>query len=65
MFNNQTWKKVLNKMNIRVKWNFNLKQLKQKFHRLHAKHCEFSNLLKHTRSSWDAKSKIVHGLDET
>ena len=56
---------MLNEMNIRAKWNFNLKQLKQKFHRLHAKHCEFSDLLKYTRFGWDAESNTMHALKKT
>ena len=64
-FNSQTWKKMLNEMNVRAKWNLNLKQLKQKLHRLHAKHCEFSDLLKHTAFGWDVESNTVHALEET
>ena len=64
-FNSQTWKKLLNEMNFRAKQNLNLKQLKQKFHRLHAKHCEFSYLLKHIGFGWDVESNIVHALEET
>ena len=37
-FNSQTWKKMLNEMNVRTKQNFNLKQLNWKFLRLRAKH---------------------------
>ena len=64
-FNSQTWKKILNEMNVGAKRNFNLKQLKQKFHRLRAKYCEFSDLLKHTGFVWDVESNMVHALEET
>ena len=60
-----TWRRILLKVNSQEKRNFNLKQLKQKFNRLHAMHREFSDLLKHTGFGWDAKTNTVHALEET
>ena len=35
------------------------------FNRLHVTHCEFFNLLKHTRFGWDIETSMVHALEET
>ena len=64
-FSANTWRRILLKVNSQEKRNFNLKQLKQKFNRLHAMHREFPGLLKHIRLGWDAETNIMHALEET
>ena len=56
---------MLLEVNSQGKRNFNLKQLKQKFNRLYAMHHELSDLLNHTRFSWDVKTNAMHILEET
>ena len=64
-FRTTTWRRMLLEVNSQGKRNFNLKQLKQKFNRLYAMHHELSDLLNHTRFSWDVKTNAMHILEET
>ena len=62
---NNIWSRMLLEINSQGKRNFNLKQLKQKFNKLHVMHHEFFNLLKHTRFEWDVKTNTMYALEET
>ena len=63
-FSTNAWRRILLEVNSQGKRNFNLKQLKQKFNRLNEMHHELSDLLNHTRFTWDAKTNTMHTSDE-
>ena len=62
-FSTNIWRKMLLEVNSKKK--INLKQFKQRFNRLYVTHCEFFNLLKHTRFGKDVETNKVHDLEET
>ncbi|KAI4313263.1 hypothetical protein L6164_026254 [Bauhinia variegata] len=59
VFPPKIWKSVLEKLNTNVVRNINLKQIRQKFNSLRGQHRQFSLLLQHIGSSWDAATGTV------
>ena len=64
-FSSDTWKKMLATSNELGKRSFTMTQFKGKFNRMRLLHHEFSTLINHTSFGWDAKTNIVHALEES
>ena len=63
-FSSDTWKKMLATLNELGKRSFTMTQFKGKFNRMRLHH-EFSTLINQTSFGWDAKTNIVHALEES
>ena len=64
-FSSDTWKKMLAALNELGKRSFTMTQFKGKFNRMRLLHHEFSTLINQTSFGWDAKTNIVHALEES
>ena len=64
-FSSDTQKKMLATLNELGKPSFTMTQFKGKFNRMRLLHHEFSTLINQTSFGWDAKTNIVHALEES
>ncbi|XP_038691441.1 L10-interacting MYB domain-containing protein-like isoform X2 [Tripterygium wilfordii] len=64
VFHNKIWSSILVEMNTKTARNYQMKQIKAKFHRLRMKHRAFSDLLNHTGFGWDAATNTVTADEE-
>ncbi|KAJ4839924.1 hypothetical protein Tsubulata_008556, partial [Turnera subulata] len=62
-FNSKVWTEILNELNMKSGRNYTKNQMKQKFHRLRAKHRIFSNLLQTTGFGWNPITNTVTAED--
>ena len=64
VFKRSTWNKVVTELNVHVNRTFNHRQVKTKFNKLRTRYRISSQLLDHTRMSWNLVTNTVTASNE-